>query len=258
MIQRGFFIGLGLGFLAITLISLTARAEGVLVESRNYEQSIGSYATDGKLVRADNLKLESEGLVKIFRPRNRGFGSLDLISFLENSARELKRQHPEAEALQVGDTSQEKGGYISGHGSHQNGLDADLVYLRKNRRVMPTDTTNGFDEEFVVNGRVTANFDLEGNWKLLTIMASTGRLNRVFVDGKIKKAFCDYTQANGTRAASKEILRMLRPWPNHANHLHVRLSCPAASPNCVPQAAIPAGDGCDSIESVRDEAEVGC
>ncbi len=244
--------------LIVTIHSRVALAEIGMVHSRNYEQSIGSYAADGKLVRADQLQLESEGLLKIFRPRNRGFGSVDLVSFLENTARELRRQFPEAEPLQIGDTSQEWGGPISGHGSHQNGLDADLIYLRKDRRVMPTDTTNGFDEMFVVNGKLSTNFDLVGNWKLFSIMASTGRVNRIFVDAKIKKAFCDYTLTHGTRTDSKEILRLIRPWTNHADHLHVRLHCPPFSPNCVPQSAIPEGDGCDDLESIRDEAEVGC
>ena len=37
----------------------------------------------------------------------------------------------------------------------------------------------------------------------------------------------------------------VRPWYGHADHIHVRLKCPADSPNCRAQPAVPAGDGCD-------------
>jgi penicillin-insensitive murein DD-endopeptidase len=47
----------------------------------------------------------------------------------------------------------------------------------------------------------------------------------------------------------------LRPWWEHDDHFHVRLSCPAGSPDCVRQAPVPAGDGCDATLAswVRDQ-----
>jgi len=36
----------------------------------------------------------------------------------------------------------------------------------------------------------------------------------------------------------------IRPWWGHNYHFHVRLYCPADDPQCRPQAAPPAGDGC--------------
>ena len=37
----------------------------------------------------------------------------------------------------------------------------------------------------------------------------------------------------------------VRPWYGHSDHIHVRLKCPADSPNCRAQPAVPEGDGCD-------------
>ena len=39
----------------------------------------------------------------------------------------------------------------------------------------------------------------------------------------------------------------MRPWWGHDDHFHVRLACPADSPECTPQAPLPPGDGCDAL-----------
>jgi penicillin-insensitive murein endopeptidase len=44
-------------------------------------------------------------------------------------------------------------------------------------------------------------------------------------------------------------LQRIRPWWGHDEHFHVRLACPADSRDCVPQAAIPEGDGCAELSS---------
>ncbi|MEO1314321.1 MAG: penicillin-insensitive murein endopeptidase, partial [Pseudomonadota bacterium] len=41
-------------------------------------------------------------------------------------------------------------------------------------------------------------------------------------------------------------LRKIRPWWGHHYHFHVRMNCPAGSPNCQEQDPIPRGDGCES------------
>lgn len=238
--------------MAVLGITAAVASETVLqVESRSYAQAVRGYA-NGSLVQPDQLKLETDAYVKIFRPRDRLYGSLDLVTLLENGAAELKKAFPDGERLQIGDTSQKMGGYISGHASHQNGLDVDLVYLRKNRREMPVNTTNGFDESFVKNGKVTDNLDIERNWKLISIFVSSGRVNRIFMDPAIKLAFCAYAKDQGIFAASTEILRVMRPWPHHADHLHVRLTCPQASLQCEPQVPPPPGDGCDEAKAEAD------
>jgi len=37
----------------------------------------------------------------------------------------------------------------------------------------------------------------------------------------------------------------VRAWYGHADHIHVRLTCPADSPDCRAQPPVPSGDGCD-------------
>jgi penicillin-insensitive murein endopeptidase len=40
----------------------------------------------------------------------------------------------------------------------------------------------------------------------------------------------------------------VRPWYGHNDHIHVRLKCPADSPNCRKQPPVPGGDGCSDKE----------
>jgi penicillin-insensitive murein DD-endopeptidase len=36
----------------------------------------------------------------------------------------------------------------------------------------------------------------------------------------------------------------VRPWTGHNEHLHIRIGCPAGSPECREQDPAPPGDGC--------------
>jgi penicillin-insensitive murein DD-endopeptidase len=41
-------------------------------------------------------------------------------------------------------------------------------------------------------------------------------------------------------------LRLMRPWYDHAAHMHIRFRCPADQRDCVQAAPPPPGDGCDA------------
>ena len=216
--------------------------------TRSFGQAFGVY-DNGRLERPDLLPNAGEGFLKVFQDRNRGYGSLDLISLIEASAKEIHRDLPATEVVQIGDIASRNGGRLGGHGSHQNGLDADIVYFKRDHRPMRASGSEknptGFDEDFVdKQGELTANFDIDANWRFIQLLVGTGHVDRIFADSHIKKAFCEYAVAKGMREAWRETLRKLRHWPNHQDHLHVRLTCPANSRKCKPIPPIPAGDGC--------------
>jgi len=148
------------------------------------------------------------------------------------------------------------------HSSHQNGLDADVAYLRMNRVERNPDLwgTKGFEESFVANGKVTKNFDLKRNWFLLREVVSNGNVSRIFVGPEIKRAFCNAsTRIDPTLKAEyrTEILRRLRPYPNHDDHFHLRVKCPPNNERCESQVEPPEGSSCDKIDSVSfDEHEL--
>ena len=68
--------------------------------------------------------------------------------------------------------------------------------------------------------------------------AEDPQVTRIFVNAAIKKEMCN--EAGTDRAW----LAKVRPWWGHAEHFHVRLACPADSPQCKGQPPVPAGDGC--------------
>ena len=222
-------------------------------------QVIGSYSK-GTLTNPSVFPREGEGFTHLFHYRNRYYGSSGLIDILKKSAAELFQAYPEGERLQLGDLSAERGGFVSGHASHQNGLDVDLVYLRMNYEEQDPSIPNGFQESFVVKGKVTRNFDFQRNWRFFQIVHSSGRLNRIFVAPEIKEALCHYAGYTVTSEDEVEsaiqVLRRLRPYKNHADHMHLRLTCPETSPDCNPQEEMPEGSGCNSIRWFEVEREL--
>ena len=231
--------------LAMALSILTVPT---LASSAEPKGQVRGYYSHGSLSHSTALSMEGPGYIHLFQDRDRHFGSEGLIQLIETSAQTFQAQEPSSERLQIGDIAAENGGEISGHASHQNGLDIDLVYFRRDRREQSLKVLHGFDESFVTSeGGITPNFDTERNWTFLKILFQSGRLNRIFVDPGIKRAFCALN--NPSDPDSVEMLRRLRPYPNHADHWHVRLTCPPTSANCKAQAVVPPGDGCKSIDA---------
>jgi penicillin-insensitive murein endopeptidase len=74
--------------------------------------------------------------------------------------------------------------------------------------------------------------------ELIRTAAEDPDVERIFVNAAIKKALC--REAGSDRAW----LAKVRPWWGHDYHFHVRIYCPADSPQCKPQPPPESGDGC--------------
>ena len=202
-------------------------------------QAIGAYER-GCLSGA--VALPSDGPNwQVMRPsRNRAWGHPVLIALLERVAQKLL-----AEAgwpgLLVGDIAQPRGGpMLTGHGSHQIGLDADIwLTPMPDRRLSPTER-----DEMSATDVVTADgMGVDAAWtpqhkRLLEAIAREPAVARIFVNPAIKRALC--REAGSDRAW----LSKVRPWWGHDYHFHVRIRCPADSPDCEPQEPVAAEDGC--------------
>jgi penicillin-insensitive murein endopeptidase len=173
--------------------------------------------------------------------RNRNWGHPNLIAFLERLSANAAKVAGWP-GLLVGDMSQPRGGpMLTGHASHQVGLDAD-IWLSP----MPDhELTREEREETSATNVVAANrLDVDPSvWtpshgKLIKTAAEDPEVERVFVNAAIKKALC--REAGGNR----DWLDKVRPWWGHDYHFHVRIRCPTDSPECKPQPPAPAVDGC--------------
>lgn len=210
---------------------------------------VRGFYSHGSLHSASALDLEGLGFVRIFPHQARQWGSEGIVLLIESVAREMKQNYPEGERLQIGDLAAQDGGTVDGHVSHQNGLDVDVGYLRMDHTEQDVHLpTTDFQESFVTpKGQISKNFDLIRNWALMKNWTSTGRIDRIFVDGAVKKAFCRHilgTDGLSLEVSDSETLRRIRPYPNHKNHMHVRLNCPMTSPRCESQEDISPGPGC--------------
>ncbi len=141
--------------------------------------------------------------------------------------------------LLIGDLGVARGGpMVSGHASHQLGLDVDILFRLATGPISDSERENPiFDDVIAGNGM---NRSLWGAQQvaLLHQFAADSRVERIFVNPVIKRDLCESVTVD------RAWLRKIRPWWGHAAHFHVRLSCPPGDRDCLPREPIPEGDGC--------------
>jgi len=200
--------------------------------------SVGYYS-QGSIREASALPLQGTGFVKIFANRARYYGSAEITSLIVDSAKELQKRFPSPDRIQIADLSAQKGGFIGGHVSHQNGLDADIAFIRLNQTEQPPrfDQTknHGFQEVFVKNGKISENFDALRNWELIRILFESGKVQRIFMDQEIKQSLCRHLKATNQLLHYKNIVSRIRIESDHTAHMHVRLYCPKGNSECKAQ-----------------------
>ena len=181
--------------------------------------------------------------------RNRNWGQPELIAFIERLSRKAARQRG-WKGIYVGDMSQPRGGpMLSGHRSHQIGLDVDIwmlppkdLGLSRAQRESISSISMRRERGAYVNDSWTKQ-----HMNVIRAAARDPAVARIFVFPGAKVWMCE--NARGNRAW----LRKIRPWYGHHYHFHVRLACPKGARNCVDQAPPPPGDGCEDARSwVRD------
>jgi penicillin-insensitive murein DD-endopeptidase len=202
-------------------------------------QAIGGYA-DGCMTGAVALPITGSAWQVMRLSRNRNWGNPVLIAFLERLGENAKKVG--WNGLLVGDMAQPRGGpMITGHASHQIGLDADIWFTPMPDHVMSREER---EMDGAVNMVAPSGLDVDHKvWtrsrtELVKTAAEDPMVTRIFVNAAIKKEMC--SEAGADRAW----LAKVRPWWGHAEHFHIRLACPADSPQCKPQPPVPPGDGC--------------
>lgn len=207
--------------------------------------AIGSY-TAGCVRGAKKLALSGTGY-QVMRPkRKRYYGHPALLSVIQDlGATMLAAKHG---PILVGDLGQAKGGPSPrGHASHQSGLDVDIWFWHP--KVAEKRRLTRRERRRIPNHRVVDPKKLKYTkyWSddvpaMIFAAAADARVSRVLVNPLIKKRLCE------TKGIDRTLLRKIRPWYGHADHMHVRLHCPKGSKHCVPQDAVPEDDGCGDLE----------
>jgi penicillin-insensitive murein endopeptidase len=175
--------------------------------------------------------------------RNRNWAHPDMIRLLERLSDKV---HEVAgwPGLLVGDLSQPRGGpMLTGHASHQVGLDADIWLMP-----MPDRELSRVEREEMSATTVVRPDRLDIDPKVWTpshllVIRAAGQqpqVERIFVNAAIKKALC--REAKGDRTW----LSKVRPMYGHDYHFHIRIKCPAADKECESQPPPSADEGCSA------------
>ncbi|MGY4474439.1 penicillin-insensitive murein endopeptidase [Bradyrhizobium sp. USDA 3364] len=204
-------------------------------------RSIGGY-TKGCLAGAAQMPLNGDTWQVMRLSRNRYWGHPSMIALLKRLA---ANAHKDAgwPGILVGDIGQPRGGpALSGHASHQIGLDADIWLTPMPDRKLSREDREEMsavmmvrDDRLDVDPRVFT----PGHVLVLRDAAQEPAVQRIFVNPAIKKALC--REAKGDRAW----LSKIRPWWGHDYHFHIRMRCPSGSPECEGQKPQAEGEGCE-------------
>lgn len=203
-------------------------------------RSIGAYSR-GCLAGGVALPVDGQAWQAMRLSRNRVWGHPRLIKLIETLA-VAAREKDDWPGLLVGDISQPRGGpMLTGHASHQLGLDADIWLTpmpdhklsRKERENMSA--TSMLDKTSLA---VDPKVFTERQVRLIKRAASFPQVERVLVHPAIKKALCE------AAGSDRGWLGKVRPYYGHYYHMHIRIGCPTGSPGCVPQRPTTGQDGC--------------
>jgi penicillin-insensitive murein endopeptidase len=203
-------------------------------------RAIGSFAR-GCLAGAKALPVDGETWQVMRLSRNRMWGHPDLVSLVERIARRAPREAG-WNGLLVGDISQPRGGpMLTGHASHQIGLDADIWLtpmpdrrLSKGERENMSATNIARKDWMDVDESVYTPAHLA----LIRLAAREKAVSRIFVNPAIKVALCR------DAGADRAWLSKVRPMWGHNYHFHIRIACPAGDDTCSDQALPADEDGC--------------
>ncbi|PWB65615.1 MAG: penicillin-insensitive murein endopeptidase [Bradyrhizobiaceae bacterium] len=203
-------------------------------------RAIGFY-TKGCLAGATALPVNGPSWQVMRLSRNRNWGHPELIRFLERLAGKVPKVS-DWPGLLMGDLAQARGGpMLTGHTSHQVGLDADIWLTPMPNRELSRLEREEMSATNVVRADkkdVDPNVWTPGHAAVVRAAALDPKVERIIVNAAIKKALC--REAGNDR----NWLRKVRPWWGHNYHFHVRMACPSDSPECKAQDPTPANDGC--------------
>ncbi|MGI9364427.1 MAG: penicillin-insensitive murein endopeptidase [Rhizobiaceae bacterium] len=206
------------------------------------------YGTYARGCVAGAVKLDDDGPTwqAMRLSRNRHWAHPELIETVKKLSQDGKMVG--WDGLLVGDLTQPRGGpMLSGHASHQAGLDADVWLTempnrrltRKEREEMSATSMLARDSKGnLSHQKLDKRQFTKAHAGIIRTAAQYPNVERIFVHPTIKQELCrQYPKKPAW-------LKKVRSQWGHHYHFHIRIGCPANSPGCKPQARVPSY-GCD-------------
>jgi penicillin-insensitive murein endopeptidase len=147
------------------------------------------------------------------------WGTEETVAFVETAIRTVHALYPDTPALPIGDISQDDGGRLNRHQTHQAGRDVDLGFYFKSGAGGWRTTGNA------------RNLDLARNWALVRALLVHTDVEAILLDRRIQKVLYAHAVSIGEdadwlrqvfqypRGTGQSVVRHV---PKHANHYHVR------------------------------------
>jgi len=175
--------------------------------------------------------IQGYGYKFIHAGRSSNWGTKPLVNGLRTIAAYMRGTGKAETDLAVGDLSSVNGGQLGGHASHQTGRDVDIgFYMTDAGTGKPVDTLNfvsftgGKDGLTGSNGGRAVRFDAQRNWMLIqAILANPDpefKPTYIFISNHLRAAVLAAGAASPERDRAAALMRF---WPGHDNHLHLRI-----------------------------------
>jgi penicillin-insensitive murein endopeptidase len=211
--------------------------------SAQKSKAYGSYAK-GCLAGAMQLPETGPAWQAMRLSRNRNWGHPDVVAFIKRLSKKAAKEKG-WNGIYIGDIAQPRGGpMLSGHASHQIGLDADIWMLPATNLNLSASQRENLSS---ISMRRAKGAYVNSSWtrqhhNILKAAAKDKAVARIFVFPGAKVQMCKDEKGD------RKWLNKIRPWWGHHYHFHVRLACPRGDNQCKDQAPPPAGDGCADAE----------
>lgn len=171
----------------------------------------------------------------VLRDPERAYATTRTIERLHAGFDALLRDDPRAPRVRVHDLSLRGGGPIDDHHTHQSGRDVDITYYQ---------LEGCTDDAGCPLRAITADqLDVARQWRLLRHWIERGEVEVIYVDHALQAALRREARRQG--ATDEELaawfqyprrpsspLGLIRHFPNHADHVHVRFACDRAERRC--------------------------
>ena len=198
---------------------------------------LGSYVK-GCIAGAEQMPITGNTWQVMRLSRNRYWGHPDTIALLKRLS---VKAHRDAgwPGILIGDIAQPRGGpALTGHASHQIGLDADIWLTPMPDHLLSREQREQMSAVMMDRLDIDPKVFTPGHVLVPRDAAQEPGVQRIFVNPAIKKALC--REAKGDRSW----LAKIRPWYGHDYHFHIRMACPPGASECKGQPDQGGGEGC--------------
>ena len=212
--------------------------EAILALGGDHSTSIG-LCREGSLQGGVALPLRGPGFIhNPRRPREARFATVETLQAIMGAARVVVEEMP-GPSLVVNDLCLRHGGPIAQHGSHQNGLDADILFfylLPSGEPILPVGVPLdpqgwGWDFKDLTTAKddVRLKLDPRRTWRFIWALLERpeAAVQRIFIAEHLRTMLLEEARRSRAPRKTRERFEQItcQPGTPHDDHMHVRFFC---------------------------------